>query len=294
MRLYKFHDTNSALHTSTVDIPKKKLLLIGGVHGNEFCAPIDLYVFAKHLCSDYSNPDILKLRSSFDVYIIPYLNGFGCQYQWNNNGSTAVGTRCNGHLVDINRNCYTAGWVGYSGTAEQIIASFESNIANLALDTCPGPSNGSEFESQLLKAIIEWLNPDVVIDHHNNSGDTPFYSGCRGKYAGNLIYQAANDNAYALIHNMPAYFGTKYNLFLASSVSPASNGAANGHTNTMAYELGVKMNAVCEMPESVAYLNGIVDSATKTATKFSTDAFKVGEKTLLCVMLRLCQYAMEH
>lgn len=294
VRLYKFHDTNAALHTGSVDIPKKKILLIGGTHGNEFCAPINLYILAKHLCSDYTNPDVLKLRSSFDVYIIPYLNGFGCQYRWNNNGTMSTGTRSNGHLVDINRNCYTAGWSGASGTAEQITAYFENNISNLATNTFPGPSNGSEFEGQLVKGLIELLEPDVVIDHHHNSGNPPFYTTCRGNYAGNLVYQAANDTAYARLKNMPQYYGTKYNLFLASDVSPATKAAANGHMQTMAYELGVKMNAVSEMPESIAYLNGVVDSTTKTATKYSADAFKINEYTLLNVILHFCQWALEH
>lgn len=294
VRLYRFHDTNSALHTAKVDIPKKKILLVGGTHGNEFCAPINLYLLAKMLCTNFNNPDVLKLRSSFDVYIIPYLNGFGCQYQWMNNGVMTTGTRSNGRLVDINRNCYTAGWVGATGTAEQITAHFESKISNLATNTFAGSSNGSEFESQLVKAVIELIQPDVFIDHHHNSGNAPFYTTCRGNYAGNLIYQAANDSAYARMHNMVQYFGTKYNLFLGSDVSPATKAAANGHMQTMAYELGIKMNAVSEMPESIAYLNGVVDGTTKAATKYSALAFKQAGYTLLSVLLHMCQWALEH
>lgn len=294
VRLYRFHDTNTALHKNSVDIPKKKILLVGGTHGNEFCAPIDLYVLAKHLCTDYTNPDVLKLRSSFDIYIVPYLDGFGCQYQWSNNGTMTTGARCNGRMVDINRNCYTAGWAGETGTASQITANFEAKIANLATNTFAGSSNGSEFESQLIKGLIEQIQPDVFIDHHHNSGNAPFYTICRGDYAGNLIYQSANDSAYARIHNMSQYFGTKYNLFLGDDVSPATKSASNGHMDTMAYELGVKMNAVSEMPESIAYLNGVIDNATKAATRYSALAFKQAEYTLLNVALHLCQWAMEH
>ena len=294
VRLYRFQDTNSALHTNTRNVPKKKLLLVGGTHGNEFCAPIDLYIFAKHLCTDYTNPDIIKLRSAFDIYIIPYLNGFGCLYQWNNNVTTVTGARSNGNMVDINRNCYTAGWSGLSGTSAQITSSFESHIANLATNTFAGPSNGSEFEAQLLKAVIEYLKPDVFIDHHHNTGNAPFYATCRGSYAGNLIYQAANDTAYGRMLNMPEYFGSQYNLFLGSDVSPATPTAANGHTVTMAYELGIKMSAVNEMPDAIAYLSGVINNEVKAATKYSADAFKQAEYTLLNVMLHLCQYAMEH
>lgn len=294
VRLYRFHDTNSALHTATVDIPKKKLLLIGGTHGNEFCAPINLYVFAKHLCTDYNNPDMLKLRSAFDVYIIPYLNGFGCQYKWNNQGYVSTGSRSNGHMVDINRNCETNGWVGATGTAEQITSNFESKIANLGVNTFAGSSNGSEFESKLLKAIINWLNPDVVIDHHHNEGTNPFYTICYGNYASNLIYQSANDVAYAMLHNMGSYYGTNYNLYLSSSVSPATKAASNGYVTTMAYEQGVKMNATTEMSQSISYLNGVFDATTRQNTKFGSDVFKISEYSLLNVMLHLCQYAMEH
>lgn len=294
VRLYKFADTNSALQAGSVDIPKKKLLIIGGTHGNEFCAPVNLYVFAKHLCSDYSNPDMLKLRSAYDVYIIPYLNGFGCMYKWDNQGYISVGSRSNGHLVDINRNCKTFGWIGASGTAEQITTHFENKIANLATNTFAGASNGSEFESQLLEAIIDWLHPDVVIDHHHNEGTNPFYTICYGDEASNLIYQAANDVAYAMHHNMANYYGTGYNLYLSSSVSPATKAAANGYVTTMAYEQGVIMNATTEMSQSISYLDGVYDSTTRQNTKFSSDVFKISEYSLLNVILHLCQYAMEH
>ena len=294
VRLYKFADTNSALQAGSVNIPKKKLLIIGGTHGNEFCAPVNLYVFAKHLCSDYSNPDMLKLRSAYDVYIIPYLNGFGCMYKWNNQGHISVGSRSNGHLVDINRNCKTTGWIGASGTAAQITTHFENKIANLATNTFAGASNGSEFESQLLEAIINWLHPDVVIDHHHNEGTNPFYTICYGNEASNLIYQAANDVAYAMHHNMSNYYGTGYNLYLSSSVSPATKAAANGYVTTMAYEQGVIMNSTTEMSQSISYLDGVYDSATRQSTKFGSDVFKISEYSLLNVILHLCQYAMEH
>ena len=294
VRLYKFADTNSGLHTDTVNIPKKKLLIIGGTHGNEFCAPINLYVFAKHLCSDYANPDMLKLRSSYDVYFIPYLNGFGCQYRWNNQGYMSTGARSNGHMVDINRNCDTFGWTGTTGSAAAITAAFESKLSNLAVNTFAGPSMGSEFEAKLLKAIIDWLKPDVVIDHHHNEGTNPFYTMCYGDYAANLIYQAANDVAYAMLKNLPQYYGTKYNLFLSSTVSPASKAAANGYVTTMAYEQGVKMNATSEMSQSISYLNGVYDATTRQNTKFSADVFKVSEYSLFNVILHLAQYALEH
>ena len=294
VRLYKFSDTNSALHAGNVDIPKKKILIIGGTHGNEFCAPINLYVLAKHLCTDYENPDVMKLRSAFDVYFIPYLNGFGCQYKWNNQGYTSVGSRSNGHLVDINRNCETFGWVGATGTAEQITAHFEAKIANLGTNTFAGSSNGSEFESKLLKAIIDWLHPNVVIDHHHNEGTNPYYTICYGTEVQNLVYQAGIDVAYAMHKNMASYYGTGYNLYFSSSVSPATKAAANGFVTTMAYEQGVIANATTEMSQSISYLNGVYDATTRQTTKFGSDVFKISEYSLLNVILHLGQYAMEH
>lgn len=294
VRLYRFQDTNNALHTSSKDIPKKKLLIFGGTHGNEFCAPVNLFVFAKHLCSDYANPDLLKLRSSFDVYIVPYLNGFGCQYRWNNGGTMSTGSRSNGHMVDINRNCDTYGWKGLSGTASEITASFENKLSNLGVNTYQGPSAGSEFEGKLAKALIEYIKPDVVIDHHHNNGNNPFYTISSDADAGILIYQAANDVAYAEMHNYPQYYGTAYNLYLGSEVSPATKAASNGYLVTMAGEMGVKMNATSEMSESIAWLNGVYDSDTKASTKYGSDVFSVSEYSLLSVILHLCQYAMEH
>ena len=295
-RLYRFKDTNNALTKGARNIPKKKLLIVGGVHGNEFCAPINLYVFAKQLCTDYSNPDIIKLRSSYDIYIIPYLNGFGCQYQWTLNGATVTGSRCNGNLVDINRNCPTKGWKGYNGTSAEITTRFESAIANLALDTFPGPSNGSEFEGKLLKAIIDYFQPDVFIDHHHNSGNCPFYSTSPSDTAGNLIYQAANDCAYTFTKNMPTYYGDGYAipLILGTDVSPVTRTASNGHTASMSFEEGVEMSGICEMSQSISCLGGVYDADTKASTKYSSDAFKVSVYTLLSVTLHLCQYAMEH
>lgn len=294
VRLYKFQETNAALHTESVDIPKKKLLLIGGTHGNEFCAPINLYVFAKHLCTDFANPDVLKLRSAFDVYIIPYLNGFGCQYKWNNQGNIATGARSNGHMVDINRNCDTYGWVGLSGTSSAITSDFEGKIVNLATNTFQGGSAGSEFESQLVKAVVDWIKPDVVIDHHHNDGNSPIYMMAYDRIGGMQIYQAVNDIAYSYMKNFPEYYGNAYNLFLSTAVSPATLTAKNGFLATMAGEMGVRMSATEEMPEAIAWSNGTVDTTTKSATRYSTDVFETAEYTLLNVALHLCQYAMEH
>ena len=270
VRLYKLCDTNPALPSTG----KKKVFLVGGTHGNEVVAPIDLCILASRLCGAVDDPDILKLRSAFDFYIIPVLNGFGAQYL----------ARVNGNLVDLNRNFPTDGWTKTTIT--------ESTFSNLALCTFSGKSAGSEFETQLIMKLFEQIQPDVLIDHHNSgTGASQFYTLFSNSYVANLCYQALTDCAYTFIKRLPAYFGTNYNLFSGSNVSPGTLTAANGHMDGWAYENGCLPSGTCEVFEAINFVNGV---RNVSPDKYTTDTFKVSEYTLRSVLLHLCQYAMEH
>lgn len=270
VRLYKLSDTNPALPSSG----KKKVFIVGGLHGNEVVAPINLYTFAKRLCNPTDNADMLKLRASCDFYIIPYLNGFGGQYL----------ARVNGNLTDINRNFPTVGWTKTNITA--------STFSNLATCTFSGKAPGSEFETQLVMALHEQIDPDVFVDHHNSgTGSSQFYSVVTNSLVGNTIYQALTDCAFAFIKNLPAYFGTEYKLFSGNDVSPGTYTGTVGNSDRWSYEQGVIPSGTCEIFEAINFLNGVYNPSP---TKYNADSFSVGEYTLRNVLLHLCQYMLKH
>ena len=270
VRLYKLSDTNPALPSSG----KKKVFIIGGLHGNEVVAPINLYEFAKRLCNPTDNADMLKLRASCDFYIIPYLNGFGGQYL----------ARVNGNLTDVNRNFPTVGWTRTTIT--------ESTFSNLATCTFSGKAPGSEFETQLVMALHEQINPDVFVDHHNSgTGQSQFYSVVTNTLVGNTIYQALTDCASTFLENLPQYFGTEYKLFSGGDVSPGTYTGTVGNSDRWSYEQGVIPSGTCEIFEAINFLNGVYNPSP---TKYNADSFSVGEYTLRNVLLHLCQYMLKH
>lgn len=267
VRLYRLSDTNPALPASG----KKKILITGGTHGNEVVAPIDLCVLAKRLCEPTDDPDMLKLRATFDFYIVPILDGFGAQYL----------SRTNGNLVDINRNYPTSAW-----------AKTTADFSNLATCTFSGPSAGSEFETQLVMALANQIKPNIYLDHHNSgTGASQFYSIVTNAVVGNAIYEALTDCAYTFIHGLPDYFGTNYNLFSSGDVSPGTFTAANGHSGRWMYEQGIIPSGTCEVFEAINFTNGVRNA---NPTKYTADTFKVAEYTLRNVILHLCQFALEH
>ena len=265
VNLYKLSCGSNALAANK----KKKLLLIAGLHGNEVCAPFNAYLLAKHLCDPTADADIMKLRSAYNIYIVPYLNGYGCYHK----------TRCNANRVDINRNFPTSGWT---------IRGVDT-IDSDGLCVYRGLEAGSEFETKIVMGLYNQIKPDVFIDHHNSgTGSSQFYSVVTNTQIANSVYQSLTDCAFAFIKNYPNYFGTDYNLFSASDVSPQTLTGSNGDSDRWAYEQGCISSGTVEIMESINFLNG----STSVQNRFGADTFSVGEYTLQNMVLHMCDFEM--
>lgn len=247
--------------------PKQKLLLLGGVHGNEVYAVIDTYIFAKNLAENFmTNPNYFKLRTLFDVYIVPCVNGYGIYHR----------TRANANKVNIERNFPVNGWT----------IGGQDTIDNPALNNYTGPSAGSEFETQLVIKLAEYLNPDCVIDHHNYGGETKlqFYvESCDG-YLSKRLYKSLIDCAITFKRELPANFGTQFSF-------PQSNdGSSPGTTRILSEgksdawftENGINASAIVEMSASVNYQHGIYNRVTvySNQTVYSKDDSAIYDGTL--------------
>ncbi len=111
----------------------KNLLLMGGVHGDE---PEGFFLVEEFVRSGLWR----ELEGVASLWVLPRLNPDGC----------ATHTRVNGRGVDLNRNMPTKDW--------DPVARKERYQ--------PGPSAGSEFESQTLIKIVERLQPHAIITMH--------------------------------------------------------------------------------------------------------------------------------
>ena len=254
--------------------PKKKLLLIAGTHGNEVYSVVNSYVFALNLAKNFLvNPNFFKLRTLFDVYIIPCLNGYGIYHR----------TRANANKVNINRNYPIIGW-------EE--AGIDT-IDDPALNVYTGPSPASEFETQLMVNVCNYIKPDVFIDHHNYGGEskTQFYMETANTYLSKTLYKSLIECAIAFKKEYPNNFGTQYSL-------PQSNdGSAPGWTSmwnvpksmTWFEEQGIEPSAVVEMSAKINYQNGAYNPVQNSAVK---DVFAVGEYTFRNVVMRMAEYLM--
>jgi hypothetical protein len=159
---------------------KGKVLLVGGIHGDEYSSVSIVFKWLKTLDQFHSG--------LFDWYVIPLLNPDGLLHQ--------KAQRQNANGVDLNRNFPTPNW---DVDAAKYWAKTGNNIRRY-----PGPNAGSEAESQLLMNVIEQFKPDVIISVHaphslvdydgppkapNQLGDLRLrrlgvYPGSLGNYAG--------------------------------------------------------------------------------------------------------------
>lgn len=112
-----------------------KLLLIGGVHGDE----PEGYDFVERFVADKECFKFLEGRA--ELWAIPRLNPEGCARE----------ERLNGNGVDLNRNMPTEDW--------DPVAKKERYQ--------PGPSAASEPETKLLIALIEKLQPRCIVSVHS-------------------------------------------------------------------------------------------------------------------------------
>ena len=277
--MYKFVDGNSNIGNGTnKKWEKKKILIIGGTHGVEIAAPFNTYLFAKALCES-TDVNMDKLRSIFDVYIIPCLNGYGMYHLM----------RANANYVNINRNYPVKTWVKEGNDSDRVTQYSTQYTGDYA---------GSEFETQIVMGITNLLKPSMAIDHHNySSSKTQFYTEVAKEEHLPLTYQSLVDCSYAFRKGLPFYFGKKHKLFKERpGTSPSIIVDTEGKTAVWWNEQGVKFASTIEICEGINYRDGecIIQSGSGELNSFGKDTFAVGEYTLRSQILRYAQWVLNN
>lgn len=276
--MYKLSSPNQNIGTTTRH-PHQKMILFGGVHGNEYAAPYNLYQWAKELSENYlDDPNIFKLRNSFDIYIVPVVNGYGAFHR----------QRGNGDNVNINRNFPCIGWE----------EKYEDTKYHAGRCAYTGPEAGSEFETKLIMALLNDIKPSIAIDHHNyGQGELhQFYTIFPRVGQLRFSYQATTEVAYVFKKNYPEYFGTNFGCLQELPANSPYTIVAQGGG-----EMPLYMSETCKIPicgtieisSSILYNNGVNDGSF-SADSYGTDTFSLGEYTLRNQLLRFCQFVLEH
>jgi len=156
--------------------PRARVLLIGGIHGDEFSAVSIVFKWMKILSRHHSG--------LFYWHIIPLMNPDGLLQRHSQ--------RMNGDKVDLNRNFPTQDWNEKS-------RHYWIKRTHRDPRRYPGPSAGSEPETQALIKEIERFQPDIIISVHAPYGVLDFdgppkapkrigylYSHLLGTYPGSL------------------------------------------------------------------------------------------------------------
>ena len=271
MYMYKFVSSFAGAGNTNGANPKKKLFIIAGVHGDETAAPADSFIFAKKLC-EASEENFFKLRTCYDVYIIPCVNGFGLHKL----------TRVNGNGVDINRNYPIDHWTVHGNPGDS---------------TYSGPSAGSEFETQVVCAMFNDFAPDIAIDHHNYSDDNggQFYmaGGPGQKFLQKIAHRHLEDCSFTFIKDLPTCFGTSYQLFRKNNTSnlPASLDSYNDATSVVWFkEAGATCSVIIEISRTINYNNGEAVTTGSNIDLYGEDTFSVGQYTFAGMVFKVAGY----
>lgn len=268
MYLYKFAESNTAAGNTSGAI-KRKLFIIGGVHGDETAAPVNMYILAKRLCEDSLDTNIFKLRAAFDIYMVPCVNGYGLKH----------GTRVNYNGVNINRNFPTSHWKAFG-------KPFDADYS--------GSSAGSEFETKVICKITELIKPDLCIDHHNYSSnlDWQFYTSLtKNKYL-HLAYQSLVDCSVAFKRKYPEYFGTTYGLLKNREGDAPQFAASTSSSSDVWWSEQNIFGSTIEISNAINYNNGVYNPNGNDF--FGKDTFSVAEYTLRNLIMRFGGYILDH
>jgi len=122
------------------------LLLLGGVHGDEpeGFALVERYV---------REGGWRALEGLASLFVVTRVNPDGC----------AEGERTNGRGVDLNRNMPTKDWTQEARAPRYF----------------PGPSAGSENETQILMNLVEELKPRAILSAHSWNPMINYNGPCR-------------------------------------------------------------------------------------------------------------------
>ncbi|MDA1007851.1 MAG: M14 family zinc carboxypeptidase [Planctomycetota bacterium] len=176
------------------------LFVDGCQHAREWATPTVTMWIADRLISGWQSADpvVTSILSSFDVFVIPVVNGDGYEHSWTTNRLWRKNRRDNGDGtfgVDLNRNWgFMWGGPGSSGATNS--------------ETYRGVSPWSEPETQAMRDFI-LLHPEIVaaIDFHSYSQLILWPYGWTASQlpANNAVYQqstAAIDVAIESAHGM--------------------------------------------------------------------------------------------
>ena len=274
--MYKFIDTNANAGNGVGgNTEKKKIFIYGAEHGNEVASAFNCYLLANELCK-CADEDIFALRAGYDIYILPCLDGYGMYHR----------IRGNGNLVNINRNFPVLEWTksGEDTKTDEVDA----------LNQYTGESAGSEFETQLIIALINSIKPNVIIDHHNYGSEKEwqFYVESVNAELVEPMYRSLVDCSIAFKKEYPMYFGNGYGLLIDDVGSllehVPSIGAIGGMSYRWARQNGYYASAIVEISKCINYLNGVPTNVEQE--KFSDKTFSIGLYTLENTLKRICEY----
>ncbi len=161
------------------------VLLIAGVHGDES----EGFLFLEKFLTEIDHGSV-RVPSGVSLICVPRLNPDGCVKL----------RRTNEHNVDLNRNLPTRDWTG----------EFEN------VRYYPGPSAGSEEESRFTVALMEHLDPHLILSLHsyekpmiNFNGECDDLAEAMSKLNG---LPAKGDIGYPTPGSLGTYAGWERNL----------------------------------------------------------------------------------
>jgi protein MpaA len=132
-----------ALTASEADAPVKRIMVIGGIHGDELTSISIVFRWLEWI----QQPD----AAVYTWRIIPLANPDGLKAK--------PSTRVNANGVDINRNFQTPDW-------DKDAHTYWIKRTKRDRRRYPGKSAGSEIETRWLQAQVDEFRPDLVISIH--------------------------------------------------------------------------------------------------------------------------------
>ena len=146
-----FRDFNTQV-TNENSNEKTRILLVGGIHGDEFSGVSIAFKWLNKLAKDYSS-NTSQIINNYHWRVIPILNPDGLLQ------GDGESKRMNANDVDLNRNFPTEDW-------DEFAHKFWINKRGRDPRRFPGPEGGSEIETQWIVEQINEFNPHAVISIH--------------------------------------------------------------------------------------------------------------------------------
>ena len=146
-----FRDFNTQT-TNDSNQEKTRILLVGGIHGDEFSGVSITFKWLNNLAKAYSTGPT-KITNNYHWRVIPILNPDGLLQP------DGESKRMNANMVDLNRNFPTEDW-------DEFAHKFWINKRGRDPRRFPGPTGGSEIETQWIVKQINEFSPHAVISIH--------------------------------------------------------------------------------------------------------------------------------